>query len=339
MDEPVLSVLMPTYNGSVVLAETIECILNQTTDFDFELVISDDGSTDETVSIAESFNDKRIKISKNQANLGYPGNLNRCLSLARGEYVFLFGQDDLLHVGSLQQVVDVFKKYQEVGAICRPYFAFDDDINKPTRYKKKIAMQADEIITLDINSDISDLHTAFKTLDQLSGLAFRKESIQIPFHQDVFPCHVYPFAEILKRNKIAFVPTYTVAVRTWTSQCRSQSWIYDKSPVNSWIEMFKNIFPEAEHKKFRTYFIKNFCAKNSVGLLQIRNYGTKPIKFFCRETKTMVINRPANLCDPMFYGVVAFCIFIPPILSRRIVDLFKRRISAQTIPYIPFQNS
>jgi glycosyltransferase involved in cell wall biosynthesis len=339
MNKPVLSVLMPTYNGSVVIAETIKCILNQMTSFEFELVISDDGSTDETIAIAESFNDVRITISKNQVNLGYPGNLNRCLSLARGEFIFLFGQDDLLQVGSLQQVVEVFYQHPDVGAICRPYFAFDDDINKPTRYKKKITRQEDEVIILNMNSDVSDLHTAFKTLDQLSGLAFRRDSIKIPFHQDVFPCHVYPFAEILRMDKIAFIPTYTVAVRTWTSQCRSQSWIYDKSPVQSWIEMFHNVFPEPEYKAFRNYFTKNFCANNSVGLLQIRNYGTKPIKFFCREVKIMMINRPANLLDPVFIGVVAFCFVVPPFFSRRIVDFFKRRVSARTIPHMTFRSS
>jgi len=339
MSNPILSVLMPTYNGSVVLAETISCILNQKTNFDFELVICDDGSTDETVAIAESYDDRRIIISKNKINLGYPGNLNRCLSLARGEFVFLFGQDDLLQRGSLQQIVDVFSLHQDVGAICRPYFAFDDDIKKPTRYKKKIESQSDQTIILDLRSDIESLHMAFRTLDQLSGLGFRRASIKLPFHQDVFPCHVYPFADILKNNKIAFIPTYSVAVRTWTSQCRSQSWIYDKSPVQSWIEMFQNVYPGSEYEEIRSYFIKNFCARNSVGLLQIRNYGTKPIKFFLREVRIMVTHRPSNLIDPVFISVIIFCLFVPPYLSRRIVDFFKRRISSQTIPQITFQSS
>jgi glycosyltransferase involved in cell wall biosynthesis len=339
MTDPLLSVLMPTYNGSSVLAETISCILNQTTDFEFELIISDDGSTDTTVSIAESFNDQRIKISINETNLGYPGNLNRCLSLASGKFVFLFGQDDLLQEGSLQQIAELFTQHEEVGAICRPYFAFDDDIAKPTRYKKKIARQGDKTVILDMNSDISELHTAFKTLDQLSGLAFRREAIKTPFHKDVFPCHVYPFAEILKRSKIAFIPTYTVAVRTWTSQCRSQSWIYDKSPVQSWVEMFQTVFPEPEFLDFRDFFTRNFCAKNSVGLLQIRNYGTKPIRFFFREIKIMMTHRSANAWDPVFIGVIVFCLFVPPFFSRRMVDFFKRKISAQTIPQIEFRNS
>lgn len=339
MSDVVLSVLMPTYNGAVVLADTIKCLLNQELDVPWELVICDDSSTDSTVSIARSFGDKRVKVFENTTNLGYPGNLNRCLSLSQGEILFLFGQDDLLQRGSLQEAVDIFSSHPEVGAICRPYFAFDDDLKRPVRYKKRLKSQDTQTRLVTMRSDWSDILGVFHTLDQLSGLAFRRKWVSLPFHDDVFPCHVYPFADILKKHTVAFVPTYTVAVRTWTSQCRSQSWIYDKSPVRSWVDLFSNVFPEREFQDFRTFMWRQFVGTNAVGLLQVRNYGTRPLWFFIREVREMLAIRKRNLVDPIFLGIVVYCVIVPPLLSRRIVDAFKRRISSTTIPEIAFTSS
>lgn len=339
MKEVVLSVLMPTYNGAVVLGDTIRCLLNQQVNVPWELVICDDSSTDSTVSIARSFDDDRVKVFENATNLGYPGNLNRCLSLSRGEVLFLFGQDDLLQNGSLQQAVDIFANHHEVGAICRPYFAFDDDIERPVRFKKRLNSQDSQTRFVTIESDWSEILGVFNTLDQLSGLAFRRKWVTVPFHEDVFPCHVYPFADILKKHTVAFVPTYTVAVRTWTSQCRSQSWIYDKSPVRSWAELFSTIFPEPQFEKFRIHMWRQFVGVNSVGLLQIRNYGTRPLRFFVREVYEMVKLRKRNFVSPIFIAIVIYCLLVPPALSRRIVDTFKRRVSSRTIPAIEFSSS
>jgi glycosyltransferase involved in cell wall biosynthesis len=337
--KPILSVLMPTYNGASVLAETISCLLNQHVDVPWELVICDDGSTDETVQIAESFKDSRIRIFQNAENLGYPGNLNRCLAVSNGEFVFLFGQDDLLQSGALQESINTFQKHPEVGAVCRPYFAFDNDIEKPVRYKKRLEGQSSETRIVTMESDLADILGVFHTLDQLSGLAFRRKWMKLPFHEDVFPCHVYPFADILKDHAVAFLPTYTVAVRTWTSQCRSQSWIYDKSPVLSWAELFSTVFPEERNNNFRRFMLKQFVGANAIGLLQIRNYGTRPLLFFLREVVVMARLNPRNLIRPFFIAVAFYCLIIPPSVSKRVVDSFKRRISSLTVPQIDFIHS
>jgi hypothetical protein len=236
----------------------------------------------------------------------------------------------------LQESINTFRKHPEVGAVCRPYFAFDNDIEKPVRYKKRLEGQNSETRIVTMESDLADILGVFHTLDQLSGLAFRRKWMKLPFHEDVFPCHVYPFADILKDHAVAFLPTYTVAVRTWTSQCRSQSWIYDKSPVRSWSELFLNVFPTNNFVDFRQFMISNFVGTNAIGLLQIRNYGTRPLLFCLREIAIMVQLRWKNLFSPFFIAVAAYCLIIPPVLSKRIVDSFKRQISSRTIPEISF---
>lgn len=96
MKAPKVSVLIPTYNYARFLPEAIESVLRQ--DFhDYEILIVDDGSTDNSAEIVAPFcRDSRIVFEVNQTNLGMVGNWNFCLQKARGEYVkYLFGDDKL----------------------------------------------------------------------------------------------------------------------------------------------------------------------------------------------------------------------------------------------------
>lgn len=97
-----ISVCIPAYNSSEFIGETIKSILNQTYK-NLELIIVDDQSKDNTIEIVESFKDERIKLYRNEKNLGMVGNWNRCLELAKGEYVKLICADDLLMPKALEK--------------------------------------------------------------------------------------------------------------------------------------------------------------------------------------------------------------------------------------------
>jgi len=99
-------VCIPTYNGAAFLREAIQSVLDQSFR-DFELLIVDDGSTDATLDIARSFTDPRVSIYQNEKRLGIPGNWNRGLSLARGEYLCIFHQDDVMLPENLARKVAV----------------------------------------------------------------------------------------------------------------------------------------------------------------------------------------------------------------------------------------
>ena len=93
---PKVSVAIPVYNGESHLAETIDSVLAQSWD-DFELIICDDRSTDGSLDVAASRADGRIRILRNDRNLGFGGNWNRCLAATQGSYIKILPQDDLLH--------------------------------------------------------------------------------------------------------------------------------------------------------------------------------------------------------------------------------------------------
>ena len=91
---PRVSVLMPVYNGARYLREAVDSILHQTYS-DFEFIIVDDGSTDETAAILDSYDDQRIVRVRNEENIGLTKSLNKGLALAQGEYVARMDADDV----------------------------------------------------------------------------------------------------------------------------------------------------------------------------------------------------------------------------------------------------
>jgi glycosyltransferase involved in cell wall biosynthesis len=111
VNRPRISVLIPTYNYACFLAEAVESVLMQ--DFqDFELLIVDDCSSDNTSQVVKPFCDRdaRVHFSVNSTNLGMVNNWNHCLKRARGEYVkFLFGDDKLSDPQALGKLITLLR--------------------------------------------------------------------------------------------------------------------------------------------------------------------------------------------------------------------------------------
>jgi glycosyltransferase involved in cell wall biosynthesis len=108
---PKVSICIPTYRGDAHLGKTIESVLAQDYE-DYELVIIDDNSPDQTSSVVASYQDNRIRYIKNTSNFGPEGNWNRCLEEAKGEYFKLLPQDDVLEPSCIRQQVDILDQDQ-----------------------------------------------------------------------------------------------------------------------------------------------------------------------------------------------------------------------------------
>lgn len=115
-DSPQVSIGLPVYNGEDYLAESLSSILDQTYT-DFELIICDNASTDETESICRSFasEDSRIRYYRNDENLGAAKNYNRTLRLAQGDYFRWACHDDKLEPRCLEACVEVLDQHPEVA--------------------------------------------------------------------------------------------------------------------------------------------------------------------------------------------------------------------------------
>jgi glycosyltransferase involved in cell wall biosynthesis len=121
---PKVSVLIPTYNSAAFLDDAIQSVLAQTFS-DFELIIADNSSTDNSAEIiAPYLSDKRIKYFVNDRNLGSTGNFNKCLSLATGELIKCLCSDDILHHETVEKFVFVMDRYPEVSLVSSHFHEF-----------------------------------------------------------------------------------------------------------------------------------------------------------------------------------------------------------------------
>jgi len=114
---PKVSILIPTYNYSHHIGEAIESALNQTYT-DFEMIIVDDVSTDNTDEVVQKYlNDKRITYYKNPVNLGLVENFNQCLTYAKGEYIKFLLADDKFEPTLLEKFVGIMEQYPKVSLV------------------------------------------------------------------------------------------------------------------------------------------------------------------------------------------------------------------------------
>ena len=112
MKPPRVTVLMAAFNAARFLRESVESILAQTFR-DFELVIVDDGSTDDTAEIVRSFHDERIVLLRNERNLGLTASLNRGLRASRGEWIARQDADDISDPVRLAREADFFSNHPD----------------------------------------------------------------------------------------------------------------------------------------------------------------------------------------------------------------------------------
>jgi len=107
-----VSIAMATYNGSEYLKEQLDSILNQTY-ANIEVIICDDCSTDNTFQILQDYakKDSRIKLFKNDKNLGYVKNFEKAISLSKGDYIALSDQDDVWMKDKIEILLKEIKKY------------------------------------------------------------------------------------------------------------------------------------------------------------------------------------------------------------------------------------
>lgn len=176
MSRPLLSVCIPAYNRPGELAPLIDSILAQ--DFvDWEIVISEDASPQQAAirAAASRYVDQhpsRVRYHENATTLGYDGNFRRLVELARGEFLFIMGNDDLVYPGAFSAVADAIARHPDLGVILRAFAVFQgsaDNIVQYTRY------YADECV---FEAGLPALVACYRRLVAMSGLVLHRDSAQ-----------------------------------------------------------------------------------------------------------------------------------------------------------------
>lgn len=139
MSKDLVSIITPTYNCAKFIGATIESVLNQTYQ-NFEMIIVDDASKDNTEEVVKSFKDKRIKYIRLSKNSGPAVARNRAMEEARGKYMAFLDSDDLWKREKLEKQINFIKK-NKYKIICSDYEQIDEEGNKLNKIipcKKKV---------------------------------------------------------------------------------------------------------------------------------------------------------------------------------------------------------
>lgn len=171
MKTPIISIVLPSYNGERYIAQSIQSVIDQT-EQDWELIIVNDCSTDNTLKICESFaeRDKRIKVISNKTNKKLPASLNVGFSAAKGKYLTWTSDDNYYKSDALKKLSNYLDKHPDVDLIsmafdyidendrfigcsndkcCAPALILGNNVGAAFMYRKSIA---DKVGEYDINT-------------------------------------------------------------------------------------------------------------------------------------------------------------------------------------------
>lgn len=133
--QPLVSVIVPTYNGARYIAETLESIFSQTYK-NIEIIVVNDGSTDETGKVLNPYKERIQYIS--QENRGIPAARNRAIRNANGKYIALLDHDDLWLPEKIELQVKLLEENDEYGFVHCNWFFFSETDSKVRTFHKSV---------------------------------------------------------------------------------------------------------------------------------------------------------------------------------------------------------
>lgn len=151
---PLVSICLPVYNNADTVGETLSSLLRQSHS-NFEIVVSDNASTDGTREIVESFRAPRVRYRRNETNVGAFPNWNLAVREARGEHIAVYHADDVYHADILTAESGFLSEHPEAGAV----FALDDWIDEEGRRIGESRLPPELV-----GRNLYDFHDVFESL-------------------------------------------------------------------------------------------------------------------------------------------------------------------------------
>ena len=127
---PSFSICIPNFNYGKYIGDTIKSVLSQSYQ-NFEIIIVDNASTDDSVAIVKSFKDPRIKLYENNYNIGFAPNLQKVTALAKNEFINLLSSDDQMKPNALETYAGIIKSRNKISPLIllSDFEIFDDENN------------------------------------------------------------------------------------------------------------------------------------------------------------------------------------------------------------------
>ncbi len=299
MRSPKISVVLPTYNRPDYIVLSLRSILNQTYK-NFEVIVLDDASTDNTDQVVTSFKDKRIVYVKNKKNMGYAANIKKGFNMAKGKYIFMISDDDILMSTTLfQELVNVMDRtnagYAQTGLVY-----YDTDYHKPSVIDHVATRLIYEKPTPDIFFRTSNWHYGF-----MSGNIFRKDFLNInrDFHEtDIWWPFLRAAFNAIKGHGAVYFGKHFIVARTSTTGLIA--WLDMEKNGSFYMDLLFKIYKEFDHnpERYKKYLkdrldtvvgtlpgIKYYTSNRNVRTMAEAIAGYRPQYIFERGFWTQVI--------------------------------------------------
>ncbi|MBE0427546.1 MAG: glycosyltransferase family 2 protein [Nitrospirae bacterium] len=143
MDIPTVSIIMSVYNGAKYVRKAVNSVLNQTFT-DFEFIIVNDASTDDTGEILKQYGDNRITIINNSENIGLTKSLNKGIQISKGKYIARMDADDIAMPERIEKQVQFMEKNENIAILGTDYYPIDE-LGRRTHAKLKRPHTTEEI--------------------------------------------------------------------------------------------------------------------------------------------------------------------------------------------------
>ncbi len=246
--QPEISIVMPVFNREKYIKIAVESILNQTFT-DFEFVIINDGSTDNTLSILQSFDDKRIKIFTNEQNSGIVFSRNRGLKEAQGKFIGMFDSDDV----ALPEKFKIQYKFLVENpefAMVGSWVRWIDENGKILRKKWKLNKPSSHIPAIML----------FRNYFVQSTILIRREAIPQGGYSSGFDIveDSKMWFDVARKYKVANIQKYLVLYRVHSENISDlgEKHLENSKKLFKYILNFINITPTDEELNLH-YLIKN----------------------------------------------------------------------------------
>lgn len=267
-----VTVILPVYNGERYLREAIDSVLAQTY-HDFELWVVNDGSTDGTVAIVDSYSDPRVKRIDNPYNMGLVATLNRSFAMVETPYIARMDDDDLWHFEKLELQIKLLDSRPDVGICGTSIHKFGD---------------IDSIHVFPKESDALKVGLLFYCMMSHPSVVYRRSMLLetgLTYRQDFFPAEDYKmWVDVLQHSNIYNLQKPLVEYRQHGGQiCQEkkdeqtvlerrlreeQLWLVYPNPteeeLNFHLDRFTTLQPNSDEevKRFLRW-AKRLCEENS----------------------------------------------------------------------------
>lgn len=220
LNTPLISIILPIYNAELFLAESIDSILNQTYQ-NFELILLNDGSTDNSEKICLSYTDSRIRYYKH-ANMGLAATLNKGIDISKGHYIARQDNDDISMPQRLEKQVNYLLQHPQVVLLGTRALIFSD---KYPNYGQHNHPTSSAILKFDLLFDNPFVH---------SSVMFSKEIVQsvggYSLNRNYYEDH-HLWSALAFKGKVANLPEYLVKYRHHEKGLSKITSYYEASPL------------------------------------------------------------------------------------------------------------